>query len=76
MTNVDDHRRSGLLRKLCAPDEGYIMLTFLLTSDDAVPYGNWVETNRNEVHPSTIWRSLFRSGLYGRTAAKNVITLS
>ncbi|KAJ8381198.1 hypothetical protein SKAU_G00019760 [Synaphobranchus kaupii] len=70
--NVEDRKRSGRPRKLSAADERHIMLTSLCNrkmSSSAIS-SELVETSGTQVHPSTVWRSLVRSGLHGRIAAK------
>ncbi|KAK1172084.1 ras suppressor protein 1 isoform X1 [Acipenser oxyrinchus oxyrinchus] len=70
--NVEDRRRSGRPRKLTAADERHIMLTSLRNrkmSSSAIS-SELAENSGNLVHPSTVRRSLVRSGLHGRHAAK------
>lgn len=70
--NVEDRRRSGRPRKLSAADEKHLKLISLrnrkLTS--SAISSELAETSGTQVHPSTVWRSLARSGLHGRVAAK------
>ena len=70
--NVEDHRHSGRPRKLSAADEKYIKLISLRNrkmSSSAIR-SELAETSGTHVHPSTVRRSLIRSGLHGRVAAK------
>ena len=70
--NVEDHRRSGRPRKLSAADEKYIKLISFRNrkmSSTAIS-SELAETSGTHVHPSTVRRSLIRSGLHGRVAAK------
>ncbi|XP_044130794.1 zinc finger protein 174-like isoform X3 [Bufo gargarizans] len=70
--NIEDRRRSGRPRKLSAADERRIMLTCLQNrkmSSSAIS-SELAETIGTQVHPSTVRRSLARSGLHGGIAAK------
>lgn len=70
--NVEDRRRSGRPRKLSAADEKHIKLISLRNqkmSSSAIS-SELAETSGTQVHPSTVRRSLARSGLHGRVAAK------
>ncbi|MBN3274473.1 TCB2 transposase, partial [Polyodon spathula] len=70
--NVEDRRRSGRPRKLTAEDERHIMLTSLRTwkMSSSTISSALAENSGTLVHPSTVQRSLVRSGLRGRLAAK------
>ncbi|KAM3911575.1 uncharacterized protein RB166_020172 isoform 1-T2 [Leptodactylus fuscus] len=70
--NVEDRTRSGRPRKLTAADEMHIVLTSLQNrkkSSSAIRL-ELAETSGTLVHPSTVRRSLARSGLYGGVTAK------
>ncbi|XP_066465005.1 farnesyl pyrophosphate synthase-like isoform X1 [Eleutherodactylus coqui] len=70
--NVEDRRRSGRPRKLSAADEIHIMFTSLQNrkmSSSAIS-SEVAETSGTQVHPSTVRRSLARSGLHGRIMSK------
>lgn len=70
--NVEDRRRSGRPRKLSAADEKHLKLISLRNrkmSSSAIS-SELAETSGTQVHPSTVRRSLARSGLHGRVAAK------
>ncbi|XP_072925557.1 uncharacterized protein [Hemitrygon akajei] len=62
---IEDQKRSGRPRKLSAAEERYIILTSLLNrkkSSTAIS-SELTETTGTQVHPSTVRRSLVRSGL-------------
>ena len=70
---MEDRRCSGLSRRLSASDEKHIKLISLRNqrmSSSAIS-SELAETSRTQVHPSTIQRSLVRSGLHGRVTAKS-----
>ncbi|XP_063814062.1 zinc finger protein 420-like isoform X2 [Pseudophryne corroboree] len=71
--NVEDCRRSGRPRKLSASDERHIILTSLRNwkmSSSAIS-SELAETSGTQVHPSTVRRSLARSGLYKDVMMEN-----
>ncbi|XP_040293991.1 zinc finger protein with KRAB and SCAN domains 1-like isoform X2 [Bufo bufo] len=70
--NIKDRGHSGRPRKLSAADERRIMLTCLQNgkmSSSAIS-SELAETIGIQVHPSTVRRSLARSGLHGGIASK------
>ena len=72
--NVEDRRRSGRPRKLNAADEKHIKLISLRNRkmSSSVISSELAETSGTQVHTSTVRRSLARSGLHGRVAAKKL----
>lgn len=70
--NVEDRRRSGRPRKRTAAGQRHIRLTSLRNwkMSSSATSSDLVETSGSLVHPSTVQRSLVRSGLHGRLVAK------
>lgn len=69
---VEDRRRSGRPRKLSAADEKHIKLISLRNrkmSSSAIS-SQLAKTSGTKIHPSTVRRSMTRSGLHGRVAVK------
>ncbi|MGH0128730.1 UNVERIFIED_CONTAM: hypothetical protein FKN15_035968 [Acipenser sinensis] len=76
--NGEDRRRSGWPRKLTAADERHIMLTSLRNqkmSSSAIN-SELAENSGTLVHPSTVQRSLVRSGLQLHNTVADLLSRS